>query len=93
VHELGDAVIVLLFTIHGLIGSFLATLLKARKVKDLAKFCAVRNYVVGALAGYIYYYIHYDYNVPNGFLAIVFGYFSKDIIESLFERMKKRITS
>jgi hypothetical protein len=60
-------------------------------VKDLTKFCALRNYVVGAIGGYIYYYLHSDYNFPNGFIAIVFGYFSKDIIESLFERMKKRI--
>jgi hypothetical protein len=82
---------VLLFTAHGLIGALLATLLRARKVKDLTRFGSIRNYIVGAIGGYIYYYLHSDYNFPNSVMTIVFGYFSKDLIESLFERMKKMI--
>jgi hypothetical protein len=83
---------VILFMVNGLIGSFLATLFWAKNASDLKTFDAARNYVVGLLCGYIYYLMHSEYNFPNGLLAIVFGYFGKDAIEAIFNRLKGTIT-
>jgi len=79
----------LMFAIHGLIGAFLATLFWAKEAKELASFEAVRNYVVGFIAGYIYFLLSPERGLPGMLMAVVFGYFGKDLIESLFERLRK----
>jgi len=83
----------LLFAFHGLIGAFLATLFWSEKASDLKSYKAIRNYLIGAIAGYIYFWLHSEYNFPNALMTIVFGYFGKDILESLFERFRKKIES
>jgi len=83
---------IILFVINGLIGSFLSTLFWAKDKYDLKTFDALRNIIVGAIAGYIYYLMHSEYNFPNGLMSLVFGYFGKDLIEAVFEKFKSMIT-
>jgi len=80
----------LLFALHGLLGALLATLLWARSWRDLYSFEAFRNYAVGLIMGYLYHILHSEYSFPNAMMAVVFGYFGKDIAESLFEKLKRR---
>jgi len=82
-----------LFLINGFIGSFLATLFWAKSPKELISWDAIRNYVVGIIAGYIYYGLHSEWNFPNGVMCLVFAYFGKDLIEAIFEKLKSIIIS
>jgi uncharacterized membrane protein YeaQ/YmgE (transglycosylase-associated protein family) len=79
---------VLIFVIHGFLGALLATWLWAKSFKDLYSFEAVRNYIVGLIIGYVYSLLHSQYNFPNAVMSIVAGYFGKDFIEAVFERLK-----
>jgi len=79
---------VLIFIMHGFLGSLLATLMWSKSAKDLYSFEAVRNYVVGLIIGYVYSLLHSHYNFPNAVMSIVAGYFGKDFIEAVFERLK-----
>jgi len=83
----------IVFAIHGLIGALLATLFWAKEAKELASFEAIRNYVVGFIAGYIYFLLSPERGLPGMLMAVVFGYFSKDIVESLFEKLRERVLS
>jgi uncharacterized membrane protein YeaQ/YmgE (transglycosylase-associated protein family) len=78
----------LLFSLHGLLGAFLATLLWAKSYKDLYSFDAVRNHVIGLIVGYVYSLLHSQYNFPNAVMSIVAGYFGKDFVEAVIERLK-----
>jgi len=84
---------VILFIVNGLIGAFLSTLFWAKELNYLKTFDALRNIIVGAIAGYIYYLMHSEYNFPNGLMSLVFGYFGKDLIEAVFEKFKSMIAS
>lgn len=39
--------------------------------------------IVSAIAGYLYWLLHSEYNFPNGVMSIVSGYFSVDFIKQL----------
>jgi len=81
----------LLFVLHGLLGAFLSQIMWAKSYKDLYSFKAISTYIIGGIAGYIYYYLHSDYNLPNSLLTIVVGYFAKDFIHAILERLKSAI--
>lgn len=78
----------IIFILHGLLGAFLNVLIWAKKPEDLKEFETAKVYVIGAIAGYIYYLLYQNYSFPDSFMAVVFGYFAKDTIESLLERFK-----
>jgi hypothetical protein len=82
-----------LFILNGFIGSFLATVLWAKSPKELASWEGIRNYIVGVIAGYIYYGLHIEWNFPNGVMCLVFSYFGKDLIEAIFGKLKSIIIS
>jgi hypothetical protein len=79
----------LLFAVQGLIGALIAVLLWSEKWSDLVKFESLRHLIVGSIAGYIYWLLHSTYDFPNMIMATVSGYFAKDFLESIFERLKK----
>jgi len=83
-----DLFTILIFVFHGFLGSLIATWLWAKNYKDLYSFDAVRNYVIGMLAGYLYSLLHSHYNFPNSVMSIIAGYFGKDFFEAIFERLK-----
>lgn len=80
---------VIIFVIHGIIGALLHLLIHVERLSDIKDY--TKDIIIGGIAGYIYYHLYSYYSLPNGFLAIIFGYFSKDIIYVLFEKKFKRI--
>ena len=78
----------LLFTLHGLLGAFIAVLMRAYSWRYLKTWSAVKRYLLGVIAGYIYYYLWSEFNFPNAVMSIVWGYFAKEMLESLFERLR-----
>lgn len=76
-----------IFIFHGLIGGILYILINKiwRKRKEVC-----RRLIVSAISGYIYYLLHSSYSFPDSVMAIVFGYFSVDVIKKIFEEMLYR---
>jgi len=77
------------FTFMGFLGGALYVLIWAKSFKDLKTYEAFRTLVVGAITGYIYAFLHGNYNFPDSIMAVVAGYFGVDFIEALMERLRK----
>jgi len=77
----------LVFALHGLLGASLSVLVKAYSWRYLKTWKAIRAYMLGACAGYIYWLFHSEYSFPNAVMTVVVGYFAEDFIRSLFERL------
>jgi len=74
------------FIFSGFLGGVLYILCWSKSVKELKEFNNLKRIVVGAIIGYIYFFLHSDYNFPNGIMALVAGYMGTDFIEALVER-------
>jgi len=77
---------IIIFVFNGLIGAVLRELLEDNK--PINKESLIRVLIIGAISGYIYYYLHTDYSFPDNFMSIIFGYFSYDILPRLFRGFK-----
>lgn len=82
---------IILYVVHGILGALLNVLIWSQKPEDLKEFESLKTYIIGGIAGYIYYLLVNNYNFPDSFMSVVFGYFAKDIIDSLFERFRNVI--
>lgn len=85
---MGDNLDAVLFTVHGFLGSLLYILV--HMITNTRE--AIRRIAIGSIAGYIYFQLYSTYGFPDGLMAIVFGYFSVDIIENVFEKLREKIT-
>jgi len=81
----------ILYTVHGALGAFLAILMWSKSFRDLKTYETFQHVLIGAISGYIYYYLHSEYSLPNSLMAIVVGYFGKDFVEALMERLRALI--
>ncbi|MEM4620371.1 MAG: hypothetical protein QW607_09165 [Desulfurococcaceae archaeon] len=79
---------VLIFIFNGLLGAVLRELLEDKKEKGL-----IKTMSVGAIAGYMYYLLHTEHNLPNTFMALVFGYFAYDILPRTFKLLREVINN
>jgi len=77
----------LLFIINGTIGAFLNVLMWSKSFEDFKSFKSLKLILIGALTGYIYWWAHSEYNVPNGLLSIMAGYTAEDLLEWLLEKV------
>jgi len=82
----------LFFVCSGLVGALLYVLMWARSAGELKSFSSLKYLVIGALAGYAYYFLHTEYDFPNALMAIVAGYFADDFLEALVEKMRAQFT-
>jgi uncharacterized membrane protein YeaQ/YmgE (transglycosylase-associated protein family) len=72
----------------GGLGAFLSVLIWAKELKEVYSFYSLKSIVIGFIVGYIYSILNANYNFPDLIMSCVAGYFGKDFIESLFERLK-----
>jgi len=84
-----DLFTLLHFAFMGFIGAVLYVLIWAKNFQDLKTYEAFRTLVVGALVGYIYAFLHGNYNFPDSVMAVVAGYFGVDFVEAVMERLRK----
>jgi len=87
---MGDMVIneiltIAFFTFQGFLGAFVSVLFKSRNPQYMKSWKAVKRYITGAVVGYIFYFLHSEYNFPNAITCFVFGYAGEDIIKNLVE--------
>jgi len=76
---------VALFVIHGFLGGVLWLLIHWQWTKK----AVVQHTIVSAIAGYIYWLLHSEYNFPNGLMSIISGYFGVDFIKQVVELFGK----
>jgi len=77
------------FIVLGLLGGFANVLLWSKGWKDFTSLESCRYLVLGAIIGYLYTYLHSDYNFPNFVMTFVAGYMGPDFIQGILERFKK----
>lgn len=77
----------MMFVIMGLLGSILYILMWSKNLCDIKSFEALRHILIGGIIGFVYYYLHIDYNFPNGIMSLVAGYMGPDFVEALVERL------
>ncbi|RKX44968.1 MAG: hypothetical protein DRP27_05335 [Thermotogae bacterium] len=69
------------FILHGFIGGVLWLFVHWQWSKK----AIAQHTFVSAIAGYLYWLLHSEYNFPNGFMAIISGYASVDFIKQIVE--------
>ena len=84
--------IILFFVILGVIGGATHVIMKAEKWEDLKKFSSFKRTILGTIIGGIYYLLYSEYNFPNMVMAWVTGYMGTDFIQSIIDRLSKKIT-
>jgi len=65
-------------------------LLLAKRWKDLYEFSFFRRIVVGAISGFVYYFLWSEWTYPNAVMAFVAGMWGTDFLERLRERFRPR---
>jgi len=71
----------LLFIVNSVVGALLNVLMWAEKPEELRSWRAVRTVLIGCIAGYIYWWAHSEWSLPNGLVAIMAGYTAQDFID------------
>ncbi|GAJ03623.1 unnamed protein product [marine sediment metagenome] len=84
-----DLTSLLWFVFLGLVGGVAQILMKAEKWSDLKEFSAFKRSLIGAICGFLYYFLYSDYNWPNTVMTIVSGWFGTDFLLSIFKKLKK----
>jgi len=76
-----------MYVVMGVLGSILYILMWSKNLCDVKSFEALRHILIGGIVGFVYYYLHTDYNFPNGIMSLVAGYMGPDFVEALVERL------
>jgi len=74
---------VLLFVFNGAAGALLNVLMWSRGPGDVKSFRSLRAVLMGALAGYAYWWAYSVHGLPDSFLTILAGYAAEDFLEWL----------
>jgi len=76
----------LIFVVNAIIGAFLNVLMWAKSWQEVRGFEAIKTVLIGAIAGYLYWFGHAEHGLPDGMMAIVVGYAGKDFVEWALEK-------
>jgi len=75
-----------IYVFNGLLGGLASSLLWAKGWSEIKSYESLRGIILGAIGGYVFFWMHTQYSVPNGVVAFAWGYAFKDIISSIIER-------
>ncbi len=88
--EISDLTTILFFVVLGLVGGVIHIMVDAEKWADLKKFSAFKRSVIGALCGFLYFFLFSDHDFPNAIMTIAAGYIGTDFIKGIIERIRKK---
>lgn len=77
------------FILMAMLGAFTAELVWAKGWKDLKSFECVRHVMVGAIVGFVYYFLHVQHGYPDMVVSYAMGWFGKDAIEGIVEKFRQ----
>ena len=75
--------------VMGVLGGTANVIISADSWDDLKKFSSFKRVVIGGIAGFLYNFLHHDYNFPNAVMTFVVGYSGTDFVQKLMEKLKK----
>ena len=76
------------FIISGMLGALLYLLCWTKSPRELLDYQNYRRLIIGAIVGYVYFFLHTRYDFPNSVMAVVAGYMGTDFVESFVERFR-----
>jgi len=77
-----------LFTFLGFLGGLTHALILSRSWKEFKEFRRFKLLIIGAIVGFIYFFLHSEWTFPNMVMSFVSGYAGPSFIESLITRVK-----
>jgi hypothetical protein len=80
---------ILWFIVMGLIGGVTHVVVMAEKWDDLKKFSAFKRSTIGAVCGFIYFFLYSEHAFPNMLMSFVSGYTGTSFIKGIVEKIKK----
>jgi len=84
---------ILLFILVGALGGLTYVFMIAVSWKDFMEFNSHKRIILGAIIGFIYFYLHSDWGYPNAVMTWVSGYMGPTFVDQLIEKRKKVATS
>lgn len=77
---------ILWFAILGLAGGLTHVFVESKVWQDLIKFESIRQMILGAISGGVYWFLYSEHSFPNTIMAWVVGYMGTDFIISLIQK-------
>lgn len=84
-----DYFVIAYFIFMGLIGGVTNVIVLSEKWSDLKQFSAFKRSLIGAICGFIYFFLYSDYDFPNTLMALVAGYSGTSFIKGIVDKLKK----
>jgi len=83
-----DLAVLLTFTVLALLGGLAMALLIAKTWRQFASYSTARRGAIGAIVGFLYYFLWSEWTYPNAVMAFVAGMWGTDFLERLRERFR-----
>lgn len=80
---------VIWFVIMGLVGGIAHVIIDSEAWSELKEFSSFKRIVIGGIIGYLYYFLHSEWNFPNSVMVFVSAYAGQDFIKALLEKYAK----
>ena len=78
------------FVFLGVIGAAACALRSSSSYKELGAFVNVQRVLMGAIMGFIYYFLWSDYDFPNTVMCILAGYTGTDVLDGIIEKYREK---
>jgi len=80
---------ILLFVILGAVGGLTYVFMVADSWDDFMEFGSHKRIILGGIVGFIYFYLHSDWDYPNAVMTWVSGYMGPTFVEQFMEKRKR----
>lgn len=77
------------FVAIGLMGGLSYVIMVSESWDDFKKFSSHKRIMLGAIIGFLYFYLHSDYNWPNAIMTWASAYLGPTFIDQLIEKRRR----
>ena len=74
------------FAFLGLIGGFTHAFMDSKNWRELIEYESIKQTIVGAISGGLYWFLYTNHNFPNFIMAFVVGYSGTDFISKIVKK-------
>lgn len=79
---------IILYILLGGLGGLAYSLSWSKKFNDFITFESIRHVALGFIIGFLYFFLHSEWNFPNSVMSFVSGWCGVDFLQSIIERIK-----
>lgn len=80
---------IILFILVGALGGLTYVFMVAVSWNDFMEFSSHKRIILGAIIGFIYFYLHSDWGYPNAVMTWVSGYMGPTFVDNLISKYKR----